>query len=179
MSKRQKALRPAFPAPPINARKVPAAQNAGNEPQEEVMVDVSSPENIPEEEPVIIADEPAEEPVRITDEPEEEPVKIREAPVKNYDEPEEEDEVKVYIPSKKESANEIFSDSSHKSSAPEYKFEEDSEYDIPGIIKVKSADKHLGIWVTVIIALSVMCVGAAGLYALVNGYFDSLIASML
>ena len=39
MNKRKLAQRPASPAPPINARKVPAAQSAGNEPQEELMIE--------------------------------------------------------------------------------------------------------------------------------------------
>ncbi len=167
MNKRKLAQRPASPAPPINARKVPAAQSAGNEPQEELMIDISSEAF---EESVEAVDEPREAPVRITDEPDDEPVRIY-----GEEEPEDEDEVKVYVPQKKEHSEDIFSDSSHTAASAVYD-ESEAEPDFAG--EAVEDNRHLGIWITVIIALSVMCVGAAGLYAFVNGYFDGIITAL-
>ncbi|MBQ5399441.1 MAG: hypothetical protein IIU14_08435 [Ruminococcus sp.] len=168
MSKRRTASRPAQPAPPINARRLPAAQSVGNEPQEELMVDIMA-ESLAEE------DTAAPAPI-VENEVVEDDVKIYGAE-HLYEPPEEEEEVKVYIPSKKDSSEEIYSDSSLRDVSPLYEEspEEENEADESG----EESRKNLGVWVTVIIALSVLCVGAAGLYAFVNGYFDSILTKFI
>lgn len=141
MSKISKVTKPAFPAPPINARKKPEAQGIGNEPQEEVLVNIAEPKaQVPKGA------------VRITDEPED-------------------DEVKVYVPKNKKKdkkkSKPRLSRSAKKSSVP-------ANFDVEEIPDEKD-DRHLAVWVTVIVSLVVLCIGAVALYAFVNGYFDSVI----
>ncbi|MBR2108528.1 MAG: hypothetical protein IJ932_01070 [Ruminococcus sp.] len=93
----------------------------------------------------------------------------------------EEDDVKVYHPEKHKThpvvteakqALEEFPTDIYSDDGEEFVDDEDN-YDVPPIPK---APRHIGKWVALISALSVLCVIAAGAYGIVNGYFDGIIS---
>lgn len=96
----------------------------------------------------------------------------------------EEDDVKVYTPEKhkshpaplEEEKAEIqeFPTDIYSDDGEEFVDDEDN-YDVPPIPK---APRHIGKWVALISALSVLCVIAAGAYGIVNGYFDGIISML-
>ena len=90
----------------------------------------------------------------------------------------EDDDVKVYNPDKSEKkSNEIFSSSAQKS-AEAYDennvYDEEENFDIP----IPKPKKRMGLWIVIISTLSVLCIIAAGMYGMVNGYFDEIISML-
>ena len=93
----------------------------------------------------------------------------------------EEDDVKVYNPEKNKIPPVAYEEKQEIEQFPTDIYSDDGEeivddednYDVPPIPK---APRRIGMWVAVIIALSVLCIIAAGAYGIVNGYFDGIIS---
>lgn len=175
--------KPTHPAPPLNAKKNPEVKH-------EVKKEQPVRRSVYDE----IAERRRREKHRIgVSSSEDREVKVRSIDeigdiIEEIKQNREDDDVKVYNPDKHHSEN-ISSHSAKFQSAPpvfpediysddgepDNGFDDDDNYDVPPIPRPQ---RRIGLWVAIISALSVLCVIAAGAYALVNGYFDGIISML-
>ncbi|MBR1751523.1 MAG: hypothetical protein IJ740_11715 [Ruminococcus sp.] len=101
--------------------------------------------------------------------------KIEDADVKVYNPDKQHIESNIY--SKSESQDEIpqFPEEIYSDDGEETVYDDEENFDVPPI---PEPPKRVGLWVALIVTLSLLCVVAAGAYGVVNGYFDGIISML-
>lgn len=175
--------KPSNPAPPLNAKKNPEVKHEEKKEQpvrRSVYDEIAERRKREKHKIGVSSGRDREEKVRSIDE-------IGDI-IDELKQNREDDDVKVYTPDKHHSKDisshsaaaekplpefptDIYSDDGERDS----NFDDEDNYDVPPMPKPK---RRIGLWAAIISALSVLCVIAAGAYAVVNGYFDGIISML-
>ena len=175
--------KPANPAPPLNAKRKPGVKQGfkTEQPVRRSVYDEIAERRSREKHGIGVTSHESDEEVYC-------PVDECSDIPENIKQNKEDDDVKVYNPDKRHyperqgrreqrgcDENGFSEDICWDDREIRENFDDEDNFDVP---IVSDTSKRMGLWVSLIIGLSMLCIIAAGAYGIVNGYFDGIISML-